>query len=243
MAAGSPTGGALQAFSNVKPVKQQTIVLDENEEYETSEISDSAKLFHEGFTGLQYTYIDPDLQYQRFLCIVIQVPSGVDPMDPNLPDFEPELIENGKKLKIRIPVSPLLLEPAMLTHPKTSWMKQGDGFASDKTSRLGGLGPAVVELKKYLNNKSLGVDWELPLSNECDAIVGNYSISNFPSKANAYKQFYYPVFIEFKLKLKQQEVQETACVKRSVWIDDDNQNNDAWNDGSDACSSQRMKHY
>ena len=107
----------------------------------------SALLVENGLPGIQYTVVDPDQQYQKFLYVVIQALSGTDPSRP--PEYAPILSECGEFLEIDVPISPILLSDFYLVHEKATWMKQGDAHSSDSNARLGGIGPAIAELKRF----------------------------------------------------------------------------------------------
>ena len=42
-------------------------------------------LVQSGIPGIQYTYVDPDTQFQKYLIVLVQAPSGTDPLAP--PDY------------------------------------------------------------------------------------------------------------------------------------------------------------
>ena len=53
----------------------------------------AALLIESGYAGIQYALIDPSNQYQKYLIVKIQAPSGTDPLNP--PNFNAVLIEGG----------------------------------------------------------------------------------------------------------------------------------------------------
>ena len=178
-----------------------------------------------GVPGLTYTFVDPDVQFQKYLIVLIQAPSGTDPLSP--PNYNARLTGNGKFLDVTIPVSPVLANAELLVHKNTSWMKEGSGtqslrgYDNRKHVRLGGLGPAIAVSNTHFNSQPWSTVWRVPLSQICDEIIGNYSITNFPAPPNQLGQRYYPVMVEFKLKTVEQTVKKEAEVNFGVWSDSD----------------------
>ena len=168
-----------------------------------------------GYPVTQYLYIDPDNQYQQYLSVLVQTLSGTDPMDP--PAYNPFLIEGGKKLRIKVPISPVLANTDLLVNKKVSWMKGGGYYPNKRQTRLGGLGPAIAQISSHFQGQQWFTTWNIPLAKPCDEVVGNYSICNFPSQPNRHGQHYYPVVIEFKLKTLQQSVRTSQTVNTGVW--------------------------
>ena len=75
-------------------------------------------LLQSGIPGIQYAYVDPDVQFQKFLIVLIQAPSGTDPLDP--PDYNARLTEQGKFLELTIPVCQELSNAELLVHKNAS---------------------------------------------------------------------------------------------------------------------------
>ena len=65
-----------------------------------------------GVPGLTYTFVDPDVQFQKYLIVLIQAPSGTDPLSP--PNYNARLAGNGKFLDVTIPVSSVLSNAELL---------------------------------------------------------------------------------------------------------------------------------
>ena len=170
-------------------------------------------LVEEGIPGIQYCMVDPDLQYQKFLIVVVQALSGVDPSSP--PSYSPTLSECGEFLEIRVPVSSVVLDDRLLVHPQAAWMKEGSAYSSDRTARLAGIGPAIAELKTYYRSEELVMTRSIPLSSRCSELCGNYSISNFAAPKSTSGKKYRPVFVKFKLRLEEQAVKKRAAIKVS----------------------------
>ena len=168
-----------------------------------------------GYPVTQYTYIDPDSQYQQYLSVLVQTLSGTDPLKP--PNYNPFLIEGGKKLRIKVPISPVLADTELLVNKKVSWMKGSGYYPTKRQTRLGGLGPAIAQTSSHLQGQEWFTTWNIPLSKVCDEVVGNYSICNFPAKPNNHGLYFYPVVIEFKLRTVQQSVKASESVNASVW--------------------------
>ena len=179
-------------------------------------------LLQNGIPGIQYTYVDPDDQFQKYLIVLVQTPSGTDPLDP--PDYNARLTDQGKILELTIPVSGVLNDPALLVHKNASWMQEGGPtkYENRKQVRLGGLGPAIAEAKTHFLGMPFHTIWRCPLSQVADEIIGSYSITNFPAAANMVGQRHYPVLVEFKLKTVEQSVKRTADVNTACWPDEDN---------------------
>ena len=175
-----------------------------------------------GFPGIQYVIVNADT-FQRFLIIKYQALSSTDPTDP--PDFNPVLSDCGKLLNIVIPVSPVLTNPELLTDKRNTWMSDGINFESDKYSRLTGLGTAIADLKRYCGNEKITMKCSLPLAHKCIEVLGHYSISNFMVEPNEYNQRYYPVIVEFKLKMENQSVKKRQIIRTSIWNNNGNSSN------------------
>ena len=89
-----------------------------------------------------------------------------------------------------------------------------------KQTRLGGLGPAIAQINTYLSGQPWTTLWKLPLNEPCEEIVGNYSITNFPAKANSNGQKHYPVLVEFKMKTVEQSVKQEDTINATCWDSD-----------------------
>ena len=163
--------------------------------------------------GIQYKVTDPET-LQKYLIVLIQALSGTNPSSP--PSYSPELNQGGKSLKIQMPVSPVLLSNELLTHENCPWMKT-DSYQSDQSTRTAALGPAIAELRKAYAPTSPYIEWEIPLSESCSEVIGNFSISNFPVQPPSEGCYFYPIIVEFKLKLEDQSVDHTAKIKSSIW--------------------------
>ena len=182
-------------------------------------------LVESGIPGIQYTYVDPDTQFQKYLIVLVQAPSGTDPLAP--PDYNARLTEQGKFLELTIPVCSELSNAELLVHRNASWMQEGGArkYENRKQVRLGGLGPAIAVANTHFRGQPWCMVWKIPLSQVCDEIIGNYSITNFPTIANMVGQKHYPVVIEFKLKTVEQTVKRHAEVNAGVWQSDDEEEN------------------
>ena len=67
----------------------------------------------------------------------------------------------------------------------------------------------------------------------CDELVGNFSITNFPSEANTMSHHkYYPLPCEFKLRAVEQSITQYMCINTGVWFSDDSEGFD-YNESSD----------
>ena len=183
-------------------------------------IPDSALLIEAGYPGISYTMVDPSEQYQKYLMVNIQAPSGTDPLSP--PNFNARLSGEGRTLELTVPVSPVFSTANLLTHRNATWMRNSHGsYENTRQTRLGGLGPAIAQVNTYLHGQPWTTVWHLPLSERCDEIVGNYAISNFPVRSNAAGHKFYPVVVEFKLKTVEQTVKREAKINAGVWADSD----------------------
>ena len=104
-----------------------------------------------GYPVTQYTYVDPDNQYQQYLSVLVQTLSGTDPLSP--PNYNPFLVEGGKKLRIKVPISPVLANTDLLVNKKVSWMKGSGYYPSKRQTRLGGLGPAIAQVSSHFHGQ------------------------------------------------------------------------------------------
>ena len=187
-------------------------------------------LVQNGIPGIQYTYIDPDTQFQKYLVVLVQAPSGTDPLDP--PDFNARLTDNGNSLELTIPVCEELSKAELIVHKNAAWMQEGGPrmYENRKQVRLGGLGPAIAVANSHFHGQPWYTVWKVPLSQVCDDIIGNsYSITNFPASSNVVGHKHYPIVVEFKMKTVEQTVKRHAEVNATVWADsssdDDQQQN------------------
>ena len=182
-------------------------------------------LVQSGIPGIQYTYVDPDTQFQKYLIVLVQAPSGTDPLAP--PDYNARITDQGKFLELTIPVCAELGNADLLVHKQASWMQEGGArkYENRKQVRLGGLGPAIAVANTHFRGQPWCMVWKIPLSQVCDEIIGNYSITNFPANPNMAGQKHYPVVIEFKLKTNEQTVKRHAEVNAGVWQSDDEEEN------------------
>jgi hypothetical protein len=72
----------------------------------STETPKSPLLLKNGFPGYQYTVVEPNNQYQKYLIVVIQALSGTSPVQP--PRYQPTLEEeDGTILKVQVPLSPV----------------------------------------------------------------------------------------------------------------------------------------
>lgn len=189
---------------------------------------DAVSLLHNGIPGYQYTIVDPSNQYQKYLIVVLQVLSGTDPTDP--PRYAPVLIEDGSTLRVKVPLAPVMINEAMMTDRRVSWMREGGGLGADgyhqyKNTRLAGLGPAIAQVNGYFNGKPLTTTWDLPLSEPCEKLIGSYSINNFPatkkSSGRSYGTSFCPVVVEFKLSTVEQRVKKQSRVSTGIWQEEE----------------------
>ena len=179
----------------------------------------AALLIESGYAGIQYALIDPSNQYQKYLIVKIQAPSGTDPLNP--PNFNAVLIEGGRTLELTVPVSSVFSDANLLVHRNATWMNEAVDYETYKQTRLGGLGPAIAQVNTYFSGQPWSTVWRLPLAEPCEVIVGNYSITNFPTRSNFAGQKFYPVVVEFKLKTVEQSVKGEARINTGVWKSDD----------------------
>ena len=101
-----------------------------------------------GVSGIQYSIVDPDVQYQKFLIVVIQALSGTDPLRP--PMYNPRLTDGGTVLEVSIPVSEVFSKANLLVHRNATWMMDDVGYYENrKQTRLGGLGPAIAQANSH----------------------------------------------------------------------------------------------
>ena len=184
--------------------------------------SPATMLLSSGIPGYSYTFVDPDEQYQKYLCVVIQALSGTDPLKP--PDLQATITDDGMNLTVHLPISPVFLSTELMVHKNVSWMrsKSENDYNSKKQTRLGGLGPTIAQVKGKNPSTPPSIVWNIPLSEGCDELVGSYSISNFPAETNEFKQTFSPVLMEFKLSTVEQNVKKESRVNSSLWIDDTN---------------------
>ena len=185
-------------------------------------VSPATLLINSGIPGYSYTFVDPDEQYQKYLCVVVQALSGTDPLQP--PDLQATIIDEGMALQVHVPISPVFLSTDLMMHKNVSWMKSRseNEYKSKKQTRLAGLGPTIAQVKGKNTNLPPTIVWNIPLSERCDKICGSYSISNFPATRNEFNQTFHPVLIEFKLLTVEQNVQKESRVNSSLWLDDTN---------------------
>jgi len=185
---------------------------------------DAVSLLHNGIPGYQYTIVDPSNQYQKYLIVVLQVLSGTDPTAP--PRYSPVLVEDGNTLRVKVPLAPVMINEAMMTDKRVSWMREGggaDGYQQYKNTRLAGLGPAIAQVNGFFNGKPLCTTWDLPLSEPCEKLIGSYSINNFPAtnSSGRYGTNFCPVVVEFKLSTVEQRVKKQSRVSTGIWQDED----------------------
>ena len=192
-------------------------------------------LIKSGFPAIQYETVDNANQFQKYLIVCVQVLSGTDPTDP--PSYNPELSDDGMTLNIKVPVSPVLTDPHLLTDPRAAWMKNGSSYEADKNARLASLGLMVADLQSCVGTTDITMDWSLPLSVKCSEVVGNYSIGNFKATKNKHNMRFYPVIVEFKLKVSQQSVKSMGMIQASAWMD----SSDEEGEGIQALESPRKK--
>jgi hypothetical protein len=100
-----------------------------------------------------------------------------------------------------------------------------------KSTRLAGLGPAIAQVQAHCNSTEIFTEWRIPLSEKCDAIVGSYSINNFPS-GDAYGPTFSPVLVEFKLSTVEQRVKKEAKIEKGLWLDENIDNEESSHSGN-----------
>ena len=156
-------------------------------------------LISSGIPGYSYTFVDPDEQYQKYLCIVIQALSGTDPLKP--PDLQATITDEGMSLTVKLPISPVFLSTNLMVHKKVSWMraKSQNDYNRKRQTRMGGLGPTIAQVRGNNPSTPPCIEWVIPLSERCGKLVGSYSINNFPANKNQFQQTFFPVLTEFKL--------------------------------------------
>ena len=164
--------------------------------------------------------MDPNNQYQQYLHVLLQVPSGIDPLNP--PNFNQKLTKGGTVLEITVPVLSVLSSSYLLLHRNTSWMRETltSTYKNMKQMQLGGLGSAIAQINMYLSGQPWTTLWKLPLSEPCEEIVGNYSFTNFPAKPNSNGMKHFPVLVKFKMKTAEQSVKQEATINASCWESD-----------------------
>ena len=184
--------------------------------HSTSSTPSAVRMIEGGVSGIQYSIVDPDVQYQKFLIVVIQALSGTDPLRP--PMYNPRLTDGGTVLEVSIPVSEVFSKANLLVHRNATWMMDDVGYYENrKQTRLGGLGPTIAQANSHFRGQPWTTVWRVPLVAPCDEIIGNYSITNFPTYMNEASQKHYPVLIEFKLKTIEQSVKKEAAINYGVW--------------------------
>ena len=184
----------------------------------------AAYLLEAGYPGIQYHIVDPSNQYQKYLIVKVQCPSGTDPLTP--PNFNARLQDGGHILEMTVPVTDIFANTNLLVHRNATWMRDGDSYENARQTRLGGLGPAIAQIKTYFHGQPWSTVWRLPLAEPCDEIVGNYAITNFPVRSNRSSQKFYPVVAQFKLKTIEQTVKREARINTGVWESDSGSDND-----------------
>ena len=184
----------------------------------------AAYLLEAGYPGIQYPIVDPGNQYQKYLIVKVQCPSGTDPLTP--PNFNARLQDNGHILEMTVPVTNIFANTNLLVHRNATWMRDGDSYKNARQTRLGGLGPAIAQINTYFHGQPWSTVWRLPLAEPCDEIVGNYAITNFPVRSNRANQKFYPVVAQFKLKTIEQTVKREARINTGIWESDSGSDND-----------------
>ena len=175
-----------------------------------------------GIPGYSYTFVDPDEQYQKYLVVVVQALSGTDPSNP--PDLQPTIADDGMSLSIHFPMSPVFLSTDLMVHKNVSWMRARNEqeYNSKRQTRLGGLGPAIAQVKGNNPTRTApSIEWTIPLSERCDELIGSYSVNNFPAEKNKYNLSFYPVLMELKLSTVEQNVKKESNINSSLWLDED----------------------
>ena len=170
-----------------------------------------------GIPGYSYTFVDPDEQYQKYLVVVVQALSGTDPSNP--PDLQPTIADEGMSLTIQFPMSPVFLSTDLMVHKNVSWMRARNEqeYNSKRQTRLGGLGPAIAQVKGNIPTRtSPSIEWTIPLSERCDELIGSYSVNNFPAEKNQYNLSFYPVLMELKLSTVEQNVKKESNINSSL---------------------------
>ena len=159
------------------------------------------------------------------MIVILQALSGTDPMRP--PDLQPQIVDDGMSLLLHMPITPTLLCTEKMVSKNVSWMSSNSSeqYHSKKQTRLGGLGPAIAQVKCYSKTTVPTVQWKIPLVEPCDEIIGNYSINNFPAERNDYGHQFFPVLMEFKLSTVEQNVKKESRVNSGLWVDDEDGSN------------------
>ena len=108
-------------------------------------------LVQNGIPGIQYTYINPDTQFQKYLVVLVQAPSGTDPLDP--PDFNARLTDNGNSLELTIPICEELSKAELIVYKNAAWMQEGGPlkYENCKQVRLGAVGTSHCSSKFSLS--------------------------------------------------------------------------------------------
>ena len=192
-----------------------------NSSSENTSCSPATLLLNSGIPGYSYTFVDPNEQYQKYLCVVLQALSGTDPLHP--PDLSPTITDVGMSLTVQIPISPVFLSTDLMVHRNVSWMNSNNDneYNSKRQTRLGGLGPVIAQVKGNTpSSPPPSIEWTIPLSERCDELVGSYSINNFPAERNQYNQTFYPILMEFKLTTVEQNVKKESKINSGLWVDD-----------------------
>ena len=182
------------------------------------------RMIDNGYPGYQFAIVDPSNQYQRYLIVVLQCLSGTDPTCP--PRYNPTLNDDGSCLSISVPVDPVLFNTRLMTDARVSWMREGSSrstMQSYQNTYLAGMGPAIASVRGANNSgkEQITTEWNIPLDERCDEVIGSYSINNFPAKKNKHGKTFNPVVMEFKLSTIEQSVKKEATVTQGLWLSDD----------------------
>ena len=71
-----------------------------------------------GYPGYQYSIVDPDSQFQKYLIVVIQ--ALTDPLNP--PPYSATLTQDGTTLSVDVPMSHVFTRESLMLNQKVSWM-------------------------------------------------------------------------------------------------------------------------
>ena len=195
----------------------------------TGPVPTAAAFLEAGYPGIQYVVTDPDSQYQKYVIIVLQLPSGIDPLNP--PNITGVLAQGGQRFDVTIPVCAALQTEGLLVNRKAAWMSRGGSLAKgssmyyrSRQTRLGGLGPAIAKANSFYCGIPWSTVWKLPLAEPCDEVIGNFSITNFPLEGTiSSSRKYYPVLCEFKLRTVEQTVTQHTRINTGDWFSDDSE--------------------
>ena len=87
---------------------------------DNNDVPDAALIMASGYPGYQYSIVDPDSQFQKYLIVVIQALSGTDPLNP--PPYSATLTQDGTILSVNVPMSHMFTRENLMLNQKVSWM-------------------------------------------------------------------------------------------------------------------------